>query len=276
MSTTSSPRSGSGRVVATLAIVFGAIIALGTVGSAAASTLTSAAVADSSRTIAVDGVDRLSLDLSAGQMRVEFADVEQAELSVTAGVSAQRWTLRRDGDELVVRTPQGLFGWSGWGSWGMWGGHGYGDAVLRLPHALAGMDADLGISAGTLTVAGDFGTLTTTLGAGALRVSGSAREVSADISAGRADLTLADVGTGDLQISAGQLNATLTGSQPQHLALRASAGSMDVGVPAGDYAVTEHTSAGSFENRIGSTPGAGSAVQVDVSAGRIVLERGGR
>jgi ferric-dicitrate binding protein FerR (iron transport regulator) len=94
------------------------------------------------------------------------------------------------------------------------------------------------------------------------------------MNAGRADLALSDVDTADLRVNAGELNATLTGAQPTHLELSASAGAMDVTVPAGSYQVTADTSAGSFENRVGSAPGESSTVQVNVSAGRILLQPG--
>jgi ferric-dicitrate binding protein FerR (iron transport regulator) len=136
------------------------------------------------------------------------------------------------------------------------------------------MDAALDLSAGKLTATGDFGELSVTAGAGRVDVQGSAHSVKTEMNAGRADLALSDVDTADLRVNAGELNATLTGAQPTHLELSASAGAMDVTVPAGSYQVTADTSAGSFENRVGSAPGASSTVQVNVSAGRILLQSG--
>lgn len=259
----------SARAVAITAIALGGVIAIGTVTSAAASTLASSAQQTTSRQVAVSGVDQIDVDVNAGSLRVEFADVDTAELTVTGGAGAERWTLRQDGTELRVATPNHSFWWL---SWPRWFGRGdSGDGVLRLPQALAGSDADLELAAGSLVADGDFADLDISSGAGRVQVDGSAETVSADISAGRADLNLADVSSADLELSAGEMDATLTGAQPQTLKLRASAGSMNVTVPEGDYDVSEDTSAGRFENRIGSTPGAASTVSVDLSAGRIVL-----
>jgi hypothetical protein len=259
------------KAIAIVAIVLGGLVATGGAVSAAASTVASASVHTTSRSLPVTGVDALNVDLSAGGLRVEFADVDDARLTVTSGVGADQWTMRRDGAELVVRTPEGRFRW--WPGW--WGGNGNGSAVLLLPQSLQGLDATLDLSAGSLTARGDFGRLELSAGAGQLTVRGSADQITTDMSAGRADLRLADVRTADLTVSAGDLGAVFTGAQPQRVKLSASAGSMQVSVPRGDYTVTADTSAGSFDNRIGSTPGASSTVEVDVSAGRVVLDAAG-
>jgi len=254
------------RAVAIVAIVLGGALAVGSVGTAAASTLASAAQQTSSRTVGVDGVDAIDLDMGAGSMRIEFAAIDRAELSVTSGVSAARWTLRRDGSSLRVASPDGHF----WSWFGMFGTHN-GKAVLRLPQSLAGVDADLDLAAGALTAAGDFGDLKVSAGAGRLQVEGAATSISAEIDAGSADLRLADVGSADLQLNAGQMDARFTGAQPQSMTLSASAGSMNVVVPQGQYAVTQETDTGTFDNRVGSVTGAASTVQVSVSAGSVTL-----
>ncbi|WP_051191711.1 DUF4097 family beta strand repeat-containing protein [Microbacterium luticocti] len=255
--------------IATLAIVVGGLVAVGSVTSAAASTLASASVHTSTRTADVAGVSALDAELGAGSLRVEYADVAEATLAVTSGSGADRWTLRRDGDELVVRTPQnGIWDWG----WDGWFDHGSGQAVLQLPRRLEGMDATLDVSAGSLACRGGFGRLELSASAGQLTVDGSADALSVELSAGRAELTLSGVRTADLQISAGDMDATFSGAQPQRMTLAATAGSMKVTVPQGAYDVDADTSAGSFENRVGSTPGASSSVRVEVSAGRIVLQ----
>ncbi|WEG08269.1 DUF4097 family beta strand repeat-containing protein [Microbacterium horticulturae] len=257
------------RAVAIVAIVLGGALAVGSAGGAAASTLASAAQQTTSRAIPVAGVDDIDVDMGAGSMRVEFAAIDEAELTVTGGVSADRWTLRQDGSALRVASPDAHF----WSWFGWFGAHN-GQAVLRLPQSLAGVDADLDLAAGALTADGEFGDLTVSAGAGRLQVKGSADAVSAEIDAGSADLQLADVGSADLQLNAGRMDARFTGAQPQRMTLSASAGSMDVVVPEGQYDVTQETDAGSFENRIGSVPGAASTVRVQVSAGSVILSSG--
>ncbi|NNH04649.1 hypothetical protein HLA99_12420 [Microbacterium ulmi] len=249
-----------------LLIVFGGIILLGTIGSAVVSTLFAASVHTSTRTLAVGGVEALDVDLAAGSLRIEFADVDEAELQVTSSVGADRWTLRRDGDELTVGSPR-FFG-SGW----LFGGSG--DAVLRLPESLEALDAELGISAGEITADGAFGDVQLEVGAGRAELSGSARAVSVDLSAGRADVDLADVSTADLGVSAGDLVASFTGAQPRTITVDVSAGSLTLTVPDGRYDVSSDVSAGRFDNRVGSTPGAESTVDVTVSAGNATLRPG--
>ena len=51
-----------------------------------------------------------------------------------------------------------------------------------------------------------------------------------------------------------------------------SAGSVEVTVPEGEYDVVSDVTAGDFDNRVGSTPGADSSVNVQVSAGKAVLQ----
>ncbi len=143
-------------------------------------------------------------------MRVEFGDVDEAQLSITNG-RGTAWTFDRDGDELIVRSPDGVFGW--------WFGNWFGDeeiAVLTLPESLRGdaLDADLNLDAGSLDVVGDFGVLDVRVNAGALDVEGSARELDAEMNAGRADILLDGVTRADLGVSAGDLTVELTGTAP--------------------------------------------------------------
>ncbi|SIT86863.1 hypothetical protein [Microbacterium sp. RU33B] len=260
--TPSSPTPAS-RVVAIIAIVVGGILVLGAVGWAVATTLFSANVRTSTATVATTGVQDLSVDVSAGSLRIEFADVDEAELDVRSAFGADRWTLERDDDELRVASPR-FFGLG-------WLFDGAGDAVLRLPLALEGLDAELGLSAGDLSASGAFGELDVDVSAGRAEIDGSANDVSVDVSAGRADLDVDGVRTGELTVSAGDLDVSFTGTPPRELSLDVSAGSLRLEVPEGEYDVRSDVSAGGFDNRIGSTPGAPNTVTVTVSAGNAEL-----
>ncbi|MDI2099013.1 hypothetical protein [Ruicaihuangia caeni] len=263
------PSSGA-RTVAILAIVLGVLVLLGTLVSAALTTVASAAVHTSSRTVAVAGVNELAVRVSAGSLRVEFGSVREAELEVTSSWGADRWTFERTGDRLVVGTPDRFGQWFGdWFSWGEQ--HGEGRAVLRLPSSLAGADAGLSLAAGDLTVDGDFGDLRLNISAGGLMVSGSAETLTADVSAGKGEVDLADVASATLSVSAGGLDATFTGEQPRSIEADVSAGSLQLEVPEGQYRVTSDVSAGGFDNRIGSDVNASSRIHVEVSAGEAVL-----
>lgn len=261
------PASGTPRVIAIVLIAIGALVILWAIGSAVFSTVAAASVHTSTRSVAVTGVSEIDVDVAAGSLRVEFSDVPEAELEVTSSWGADRWTLEHEDDELIVASPDRFGPWF----FGDWFGRGPGDAVLRLPSALEGADADFSLAAGDLTADGDFGELGLDLGAGRAEITGSADEVSADVSAGRADLDLEDVSTASLSASAGTVDAVFTGSQPRTIEVDVSAGSMTLTVPAGDYDVTSDVSAGGFDNRIGSSPGASSSIDVRVSAGQVTL-----
>ncbi|WP_341996218.1 DUF4097 domain-containing protein [Microbacterium sp. LWH7-1.2] len=264
------PSSGGSRAVAIVVIVVGGIVLLGATISSAVGTIASASVHTSTRTVDAAGVDELNVDAAAGTLRVEFSDVREAELEVTSSWDADAWRLERDGDTLQVSSPD-RFGWFGWRGWF---GDGGADAVLRLPSSLDGLDADVSLAAGEFVTDGEFGDLALSLAAGSFDVSGSAESLSADVSAGRGTLELEGVREADLTVSAGSLDATLTGTQPDAMDLDVSAGSLRLTVPEGQYDVRSEVSAGDFENSIGSTPGASSTITVQVSAGQAVLKSG--
>ncbi|QIG39288.1 DUF4097 domain-containing protein [Microbacterium sp. 4R-513] len=261
------PTRGSSRVVAIIVIAFGALVVLGAIVSAVVGTIAAASVHTTVRSVEASGVDDLDVDVAAGSLRVVYADVNEAELEVTGTWGADRWTLRRDDDTLVVATPDG---WSNWfGSGWIFGGTG--DAVLRLPQSLEGTDADFSLAAGELTADGEFGEMQLDLGAGRATIDGSATSLDAQISAGAGDLDLEGVDEATLSVSAGSLAVVLSGSQPSVVDLDVSSGSARLTVPEGEYEVTSDVSAGDLDNGLGSTPGADSTIRVQVSAGQAVL-----
>ncbi|WP_349425355.1 hypothetical protein [Microbacterium sp. LWS13-1.2] len=264
------PPAGGSRVIAIVIIVLGAIVLLGTMTSAVIGTIASASVHTSTRSVDAAGVEDLDIDTAAGTLRVEFTDVQEAELEVTSSWGADNWRFERDGDTLEVSSPDRL----GWFGWRGWFGDGGADAVLRLPSSLEGLDADVSLAAGEFVVDGEFGELDLSLAAGSFDVSGSAQSLSADVSAGRGTLELDGVSEAGLTVSAGSLDAVLTGSRPDVIEADVSAGTLRMTVPEGDYDVTSDVSAGEFENGIGSTPGASSTIRVQVSAGQAVLQSG--
>ena len=264
------PPAGGSRAVAVVVIVLGGIVLLGATISAAVGTIASASVHTSTRTVEAAGVDDLDVDAAAGTLRVEFTDVAEAELEVTSSWGADSWRFDREGETLIVASTD-RFGWFGWRGWF---GDGGADAVLRLPSSLEGLDADVSLAAGEFVTDGEFGELGLSLAAGSFDVSGSAESLTADVSAGRGTLELDGVRHADLTVSAGSLDATLTGTQPEAIELGVSAGSLRLTVPEGDYDVRSDVSAGEFDNSIGSTPGASSTITVQVSAGQAVLKPG--
>jgi hypothetical protein len=73
------------------------------------------------------------------------------------------------------------------------------------------------------------------------------------------------------QVSAGSLEAALTGRAPSEITADVSAGSLRLTVPEGEYDISSEVSAGDFRDGIGSTEGAGNTIRITVSAGEAVL-----
>lgn len=226
---------------------------------------------DSVQTQDVEGLGSLSVDVDAGNMRIEFADVSDAELSVSNGRSPG-WTLDRDGDELIVRSPEFRWGW--W--FGGWFGGGEESAVLVLPESLreSALDADLTLDAGSLDVVGDFGTLDITVNAGALDVEGSAETLAVDMSAGRADMVVDGADDASLSVSAGDLNVDLTGTAPTQTTIDVSAGSIDLTVPDESYAISEEVAAGSLDARVEQSSQSRRVIDVTLAAGSVTIRPG--
>lgn len=266
-------RSSGTTAVMVITAVVGGIALLGSGGTAAAAAagnIMSSSRPDSVQTVGVDGIEGIDVDADASSMRVEFGDVEEAQLSITNG-RGTAWTFDRDGDELIVRSPDGVFGW--------WFGNWFGDeeiAVLTLPESLRGdaLDADLDLDAGSLDVVGDYGVLDVRVNAGALDVEGSAVELDAEMNAGRADILLDGVTRADLGVSAGDLTVELTGTAPTQTTVDVSAGTLDLTVPDVEYAIAQNVSAGTLNAKVDEAPSARRTIDVSLSAGTATIRPG--
>lgn len=271
---------GSGARAAAIAIaVFGGVVLLGAGGTAAFAAVHDVrSVAHAERggdtqSLAVDGIDSLSVDVGASDVTTRFGDVEEATLEVTGGRSGN-WTLERDGDELVVGSPQRGFGWWFGGDW--FGGNWFNEdetVVLTLPDSLqnAKLDADFSLSAGSLDIEGTYGEVDIEVGAGGLSMEGSATSIDADISAGRADLSLFDVDEADFTVSAGKLVAELANTAPRSVTIDVSAGSLELTLPDEAYDLTQNVSAGSLDNRLNTSSDSRYTIDATVSAGSAIL-----
>ncbi|OZB81361.1 DUF4097 family beta strand repeat-containing protein [Microbacterium sp. 13-71-7] len=272
-----SPASSQGRGTLTAITIAAAIIgggALVTVGggsalAAVAQVAASDGSAARSTSVATTGVTGLKVEVGRGSATIRFDDVSEATMRVS-GSGSSDWTMRRDGDVLRVDRPNGPFGW--------WIGAWFGadpQMTLTLPRELEGeLTADLQLDAGTLSTEGRFDTLTTKVNAGSLSLDGGAKTVTTRVNAGSATLHLDDVTTADLSMSAGELNATIAGRQPDEISLDVSAGSMDVTVPTGSYALSRDSSAGTIEARIPTDPSSVHRIGARLSAGSITLREG--
>lgn len=265
---------GATAITVVTAIV-GGIALLGAGGTAAIAAVNDATVHSDTQSVSVDGVEELDLEVSASDVTVQFAAVDEAQLQVEGNRSGD-WTLRRDGSAVIVRGPEGLFGdWFGGGLFGNWASDDE-KVVLTLPEELqdAKIDADLSLSAGSLDVDGAFGDVDVEVGAGRLFVNGSANSVDVDMSAGRADIDVDGVQEADFSVSAGHVAAELTGTAPEEVSINVSAGSLDLTLPDVSYAVQQEVSAGSFDNRLQSGSSERNSIVVSLSAGTVVLRPG--
>ena len=249
------------------AIVGGLALASAGGSAAVAATIDLTRTESMRQSVDVRGVTSVDLEASASEVRVEFGDVDEAELSVQGGGGS--WTFRRDGYELVVRSPDTVFGWwfAGWSADNR-------SVVLTLPRGLEGVDASLELSAGSLDVSGSYGELDTEVSAGNLSVDASASSLDATLSAGRADLVLDRVDSAEFSVSAGDLTAELRGAAPRETLVDLSAGSADITLPSGDYAISQDVSAGNFDNRLETSPASRNSIEVTLSAGSVTLRPG--
>lgn len=266
--------SGSGRTAITVGIaIFGGLALLGSGGTAAVAAsgdLWSASRPDSVQSVGVDGLESIDLDVDGSSMRIEFGDVDEAELSITNG-RGPSWTFERDGDELIVHSPESRWGW--------WFGNWFGDeeiATLTLPENLddGGLEGDLTLDAGSLDVEGGFSHLGIDVSAGEVNVEGSASSLDVDMSAGRADILLDGVEEAVLGVSAGNLDVELTGTPPRQTSIDVSAGSVDLMVPDVSYAITQDVSAGSLDAKIDQSGSAQRAIDVSLAAGSVTIRPG--
>lgn len=258
---------GASRVVSILTIALGGAVILGALGSAVFSTAAAASVRTETRTVDAADVTELDISVDAAALRVEFADVSEATLEVTSGLGAGAWSFDSADEVLRVASPQ-RFG----GGWWIFGGDVR--ATLTLPRELEGdaLDATVELAAGDLTIEGGFGDLGIEVGAGSLTVDGTAGTLEVDLSAGGADIELADVAEAAFSVSAGTVDARLSGAAPRSVIVDVSAGALDLTVPEGSYDVRSDVSAGDFENGLGSEPGARNVVDVTVSAGTVTID----
>ncbi|MFT4260052.1 DUF4097 family beta strand repeat-containing protein [Microbacterium sp.] len=267
MSSTTPPPANHSWITITLA-VFGGLALVGVGGTAAVAASGDLSRTDSVQRVDVDGVTAIEFDGSASDVRVQFGDVDEAELTVRGGRGGA-WTFERDDDELIVRSPAVFWGW--------WLGRWFDDdrtVVLTLPERLEGIDASFILSAGGLDVDGAFGELDIEVSAGELTVEGSSSELDVDLSAGGADLLLDGVSEAELSVSAGDLTVELTGTAPRAIAIDVSAGGADVTLPDAEYAIVQDVSAGTFDNRMGNAAGSDRIIDVTLSAGTVTLRSG--
>ncbi|MGM1030759.1 MAG: hypothetical protein ACQEWM_12950 [Actinomycetota bacterium] len=268
ISTTTRP----GRWITILLVVLGSIGLVFAVGGGVVRGLAAHSATSQSWSASAEGIEGLRVDSTAAGFEVRFDDVAEARLDASSdGGPVQQWRLERDGAVLRAATDE-RWGWWGFGRWfGERGGEE--QVVLTLPAELegAGLDLDVHVSAGSFDADGDWGVATVDLSAGSVSLAGEAASLSLGVAAGEARLDLATEGDVTLDVSAGRVIGALTGEQPSSITAEASAGSIELSIPGGPYAVTRDVSAGDATIDVDEDGDAASTIDVQVSAGNVSL-----
>lgn len=261
-----------GRWISMLAIVLGTLGLVFAIGGGVVRGFAAHSPTSQSWTASADGIEALRVDTTAAGFEVRFDDIDEARLDAsTDGGPVQRWQLVRDGATLRAETDRRL----GWWGFGRWFGEGGGEerVVLTLPAELerAGLDLDVDVSAGSFDADAEWGTALVDLSAGSVDIAGDAESLGISVSAGEARLDVASRGDVTLDVSAGRVIGALTGEQPASITADVSAGSIELSIPDGAYAVTQDVSAGDATIDVDDERDATSTIDVQVSAGSIAL-----
>ncbi|WP_433673677.1 DUF4097 family beta strand repeat-containing protein [Microbacterium gorillae] len=253
--------------------IVGAVIVAGTIGGSAVAAVAAPAGAGTySTSAAVDGVEEIDIEMSAGTVDVRFGDVREATLEVSSNGSraADGWRMDvRDG-ELVISQDRG---WRGWG-WGWFGFRNDGEvrADIVLPQSLENkVDASVTLNAGRATVAGGFNDLELTVNAGELSYEGTSRELSTTVNAGQANVAVTDADSLDLSISAGRLIADVTGTAPSETSVSVTAGNAEVRLPQGTYEVERDATFGDLSVDVDTAPSSPNSLELSVAAGDLTV-----
>ncbi len=261
-----------GRWISILLVVLGSIGLVFAVGGGVVRGVAAHSATSQSWSAPADGVEALRVDTAAAGFEVRFDDIDEARLDAsTDGGPVQSWRLERDGATLRVDAEH-RWGWFGFGGW-FGGRNGEEHVVLTLPAALerAGLDLDVDVAAGSFDADADWGTALVQLSAGSVDLAGDAESLGLEVSAGEARLDLATAGDVTMQVSAGRVIGALTGEQPASITADVSAGSIELSIPDGSYAVTQDVSAGDATIDVDDDRDAASTIDVQVSAGSISL-----
>lgn len=264
------PRRGRGIAIAFT--VVGLVIAGGGLAVSAANAARISEKQSDVLTANAAGVTRLDVDNSAATFTVVFADVDEASLDVqstrASGISS--WSLKTQNETLVVNNN------SSWFSGGPFLGFFGEEAVtLTLPEEMNGtLELDLQNSAGSAVVAGDFAALSVEINAGDVQIEGAIDDVDLSISAGSARLAARDVRTLDVDVSAGSVRGSITGTAPETSTFSVSAGDINLTMPDVAYRVSSDVSLGDADIDLDTDSSAPRSISVDLSAGDITLRRG--
>lgn len=215
----------------------------------------------------IQGITAIDLDMSAGELTIEYGEVSGVQLDITN--PRGDWRMDRTGDTLVIRSPKKpfffFFGFNGWER--------HERVILTLPAALEGkLDAKLSLSAGSITSHADFKSLDVDLSAGYIEIAGEMSQFSGEVSAGDLRGELSNVTKAELDVSAGSSELRFTGSAPEELEIDLTAGDATVILPDVVYDVRADRTAGDIITNVRTERGSKHFIDVTVTAGSVTLK----
>lgn len=231
----------------------------------------------------------IKVDVSGADLRIEYYSGADVRFEAS-GERAERWDVTVANDTISVRSPERGFDWFGrdWFSfdWSRIGGLGdgwfddggwFGDddraqsqATLRLPTTLTGIDADVTLNAGRLSIDGMLGDVDAGVNAGALNLTGGAENLELTVNAGRADVDLRGVQTATFEVSAGRVTSQLAGPLTA-VSLRVSAGALELTLPDEAYDLRRTELIGSLNSSLVETSDSTHRIDARVTAGTVTL-----
>lgn len=267
---TGTPTPSRPRTLRTVLLVVGslvlALLLVLVVGQAVSSTQR----VDASGTSEVDeNFDRVSVESTAADVRVEQGDVDRAEIVFDAGDTRLTERHRVSGGELVVevRGPR----WSPFdGGVGVTRGA---SLTLLLPASTEGADLEVESAAGDVALTGTFGDVSVSSTGGDVDLAGAVTDLEIESAAGDVTARALEV-DGEIEASttAGDVELDLA-TAPTALVVESTGGDQRVLLPDGDYAITTETVVGDVSNALGDDAGSATRYRFSAVAGDITLER---
>lgn len=218
--------------------------------------------ASTTQTASASGITSIDIEVVRHMLDIEYGDVSEAELRAT-GAASDSWRLEREGDALVVESPEG----------GRFSGRTQA-TTLVLPTGLKEkrIDADIDVSTGVVNADLRLDSLELEVGAGAANIGGSADTVEASVSAGELNLDLDRVSDASLSVELGELSAAFSGSAPDSLGVEVGAGNMQIELPDETYRLDVDADFGNVNAGVTTAADAPNVISGSVDLGSLRLQ----
>ena len=218
--------------------------------------------------VAADGMTNLDIDVDSGALSATCGASEGFVL--TQKNVTDRWHMDAEGGTVHVWQESD----NNWLPQIWFFGKPAEEVALEIPQSLCeqSLTADLSVDARSPDVTADVGSATVYVSAGSLTLSGPVHVVTANVSAGSADLNIDDAEQVAVEVRSGSVEGVFT-QVPERLTADVGAGSASLALPAGNYTVSSKAEAGSVSNNLTIDPSApAGAIDVSVNAGSASLE----